>query len=127
MKQLNGLSPPSGVTYRLVHIWTRTDGIGALPQLYLPNKNCTCDASGDLVPRLCWMCTPLLISYSFHSFYSSGTVKADGSAEADGKEPVTLTAAEASRASEARTTPEPQDLPAERSEGELDCSAMEVE
>ncbi|XP_011607847.1 endoplasmic reticulum junction formation protein lunapark-A [Takifugu rubripes] len=57
----------------------------------------------------------------------SGTMKDDGSTETDGKEPVTLTAAEASRASEDQTMPESQDLPTEKSEGELDCSAMEVE
>lgn len=54
-------------------------------------------------------------------------MKEDGSAETDGKEPVTLTAAESSRASEDQTMPESQDLPTEKSEGELDCSAMEVE
>lgn len=63
----------------------------------------------------------------FHFFNSSGTKKDDGSAETDGKEPVTLTATEASRASEDQTMPESQDLPTEKSEGELDCSAMEVE
>lgn len=76
------------------------------------------------------MCTLLLIKNgdSFHIFQLSGTAKlADGCAETDGKEPVAPAAAEVSCVSEDQTTPESRDLPAENSEAEHDCSAMEVE
>ncbi|XP_040913945.1 endoplasmic reticulum junction formation protein lunapark-A isoform X1 [Toxotes jaculatrix] len=52
---------------------------------------------------------------------------ADVSAEMDTQEPGTLTAAESSSVSDGQSTPESQDPPAERSDGEQDLSAMEVE
>uniref|UniRef100_H3C2R2 Endoplasmic reticulum junction formation protein lunapark n=1 Tax=Tetraodon nigroviridis TaxID=99883 RepID=H3C2R2_TETNG len=59
---------------------------------------------------------------------ASGTSKhADGSAETDSKEPATAAAAEVSCASEDQPLPESQDVAAENSAGEHDCSAMEVE
>ncbi|XP_036964757.1 endoplasmic reticulum junction formation protein lunapark-A [Acanthopagrus latus] len=52
---------------------------------------------------------------------------ADVSAETDTQEPGTPTTTEPSSASEGQTTPESQDLPSEKSDGEQDVSAMEVE
>nr|XP_046260555.1 endoplasmic reticulum junction formation protein lunapark-A isoform X2 [Scatophagus argus] len=52
---------------------------------------------------------------------------ADASAEADTQEPGTPTTTEPSSASDGQTTPESQDLPSEKSDGEQDLSAMEVE
>lgn len=52
---------------------------------------------------------------------------ADVSAETDTQEPGTPTTTEPSSASDGQTTPESQDLPAEKSDGEQDLSAMEVE
>ncbi|KAM3608462.1 uncharacterized protein V6R79_026081 [Siganus canaliculatus] len=52
---------------------------------------------------------------------------ADAPAEADTQEPGTPTTAEPASASDGQTTPESQDLPSEKSDGEQDLSAMEVE
>ncbi|XP_076603899.1 endoplasmic reticulum junction formation protein lunapark-A isoform X1 [Chaetodon auriga] len=52
---------------------------------------------------------------------------ADVSAETDTQEPGTPTTTEPSSASDGQTTPESQDLPSEKSDGEHDLSAMEVE
>lgn len=55
------------------------------------------------------------------------TKLADVSAETDTQEPGTPTTAEPSSASDGQTTLESQDLPSEKSDGEQDVSAMEVE
>lgn len=55
------------------------------------------------------------------------TKHADISAETDTQEPGTSTTAELSSASDDQSTPESQDLPSEKSDGEQDLSAMEVE
>uniref|UniRef100_A0A8C3AN20 Endoplasmic reticulum junction formation protein lunapark n=1 Tax=Cyclopterus lumpus TaxID=8103 RepID=A0A8C3AN20_CYCLU len=55
------------------------------------------------------------------------TKLADVSAETDTLEPGTPTTTEPSSASDSQSTPESQDLPSEKSDGELDVSAMEVE
>jgi len=55
------------------------------------------------------------------------TKDADVSAETDTQEPETPTTTEASSASDDQSTPESQDLPSEKSDGEQDVSAMEVE
>ncbi|XP_068428639.1 endoplasmic reticulum junction formation protein lunapark-A [Clinocottus analis] len=55
------------------------------------------------------------------------TKLADVSADTDTQEPGTPTTTEPSSASGSQTTPESQDLPSEKSDGELDVSAMEVE
>lgn len=55
------------------------------------------------------------------------TKLADVSAEMDTPEPSTPTTTEPSSASDSQSTPESQDLPSEKSDGELDVSAMEVE
>ncbi|XP_023261478.1 endoplasmic reticulum junction formation protein lunapark-A-like [Seriola lalandi dorsalis] len=52
---------------------------------------------------------------------------ADASAETDTQEPGTLTTAASNSVSDGQSTPESQDLPAEKSDGEQDLSAMEVE
>ncbi|KAM6955042.1 endoplasmic reticulum junction formation protein lunapark-A [Lycodopsis pacificus] len=52
---------------------------------------------------------------------------ADVSAETDTQEPVTPATTEPSSASDSQSTPESQDLPSEKSDGEQDTSAMEVE
>ncbi|GLD67512.1 protein lunapark isoform X2 [Lates japonicus] len=52
---------------------------------------------------------------------------ADVSAEADTQEPSTPTTAESNSVSDGQSTPESQDLPPEKSDGEQDVSAMEVE
>ncbi|KAM8749686.1 endoplasmic reticulum junction formation protein lunapark-A isoform 1-T1 [Acanthopagrus schlegelii] len=52
---------------------------------------------------------------------------ADVFAETDTQEPGTPTTTEPTSASEGQTTPESQDLPSEKSDGEQDVSAMEVE
>ncbi|XP_042350933.1 endoplasmic reticulum junction formation protein lunapark-A [Plectropomus leopardus] len=51
----------------------------------------------------------------------------DVSAETDLQEPGTPTSTEPSTASDGQSTPESQDLPSEKSDGEQDVSAMEVE
>lgn len=55
------------------------------------------------------------------------TKLADVSAETDTQEPGTPTTTEPSSASDGQSTPESQDLPPEKSDGEHDESAMEVE
>ncbi|KAF1382568.1 hypothetical protein PFLUV_G00145150 [Perca fluviatilis] len=55
------------------------------------------------------------------------TKLADVSAETDTKEPGTPTTNEPSSESDGQSTPESQDLPSEKSDGEQDVSAMEVE
>ncbi|XP_053184960.1 endoplasmic reticulum junction formation protein lunapark-A [Scomber japonicus] len=55
------------------------------------------------------------------------TKHADDSAETDTRGPETPTTTEPSSASDDQTTPESQDLPTEKSDGEQDLSAMEVE
>ncbi|XP_037645803.1 endoplasmic reticulum junction formation protein lunapark-A isoform X1 [Sebastes umbrosus] len=55
------------------------------------------------------------------------TKLADVSAETDTQEPGTPTTTEPSSASEGQSTPESQDPPSEKSDGEQDVSAMEVE
>lgn len=55
------------------------------------------------------------------------TKLADVSAETDTQEPGTATTTEPGSASDAETTPESRDLPSEKSDGEQDLSAMEVE
>ncbi|XP_056290543.1 endoplasmic reticulum junction formation protein lunapark-A isoform X2 [Pseudoliparis swirei] len=55
------------------------------------------------------------------------TKLADISAETDILEPGTPTTTEPSSVSDSQSTPESQDLPSEKSDGELDVSAMEVE
>ncbi|XP_073330366.1 endoplasmic reticulum junction formation protein lunapark-A [Pagrus major] len=55
------------------------------------------------------------------------TKLADVSAETDTQEPGTPTTTEPSSASDGQTTQESQDLPSEKSDGEQDVSAMEVE
>ncbi|XP_059198430.1 endoplasmic reticulum junction formation protein lunapark-A [Centropristis striata] len=55
------------------------------------------------------------------------TKLADVSAETDTQEPSTPTTTEPSSASDGHSTPESQDLPSEKSDGEHDVSAMEVE
>lgn len=55
------------------------------------------------------------------------TKLADVSAETDTQEPGTPTTTEPSSASDGQSTPESQDLPSEKSDGEHDESAMEVE
>ncbi|XP_018531300.1 endoplasmic reticulum junction formation protein lunapark-A isoform X2 [Lates calcarifer] len=52
---------------------------------------------------------------------------ADVSAETDTQEPSTPTTAESNSVSDGQSTPESQDLPPEKSDGEQDVSAMEVE
>ncbi|XP_053296241.1 endoplasmic reticulum junction formation protein lunapark-A [Pleuronectes platessa] len=52
---------------------------------------------------------------------------ADASAEPDAEEPETQTTAESHPTSDEQSSPESQDLPSEKSEGEQDLSAMEVE
>ena len=52
---------------------------------------------------------------------------ADASAEPDAPEPETQTTAESNPTSDEQSSPESQDLPSEKSEGEQDLSAMEVE
>lgn len=55
------------------------------------------------------------------------TKLADVSAETDAHEPGSPTTTEPGSASDAETSPESQDLPSEKSDGEQDLSAMEVE
>ncbi|CAK6954201.1 endoplasmic reticulum junction formation protein lunapark-A [Scomber scombrus] len=55
------------------------------------------------------------------------TKHADDSAETDTQGPETPTTTEPSSASDDQSTPESQDLPTEKSDGEQDLSAMEVE
>lgn len=65
---------------------------------------------------------------SFSTFELSGATKVTGGpAETESKEPVTASSTESSCTSEDQTTPESQDLHAEKSDGEHECSAMEVE
>ncbi|XP_060944341.1 endoplasmic reticulum junction formation protein lunapark-A [Limanda limanda] len=52
---------------------------------------------------------------------------ADASAEPDAEEPETQTTAESHPTSDEQSPPESQDLPSEKSDGEQDVSAMEVE
>ncbi|XP_031714574.1 endoplasmic reticulum junction formation protein lunapark-A [Anarrhichthys ocellatus] len=58
---------------------------------------------------------------------SGQTKLADVSAETDTKEPGTPATTEPGSASDSQSTPESQDLPSEKSDGEQDASAMEVE
>ncbi|XP_068560800.1 endoplasmic reticulum junction formation protein lunapark-A [Cebidichthys violaceus] len=58
---------------------------------------------------------------------SEQTKLADVSAETDTQEPGTPATTEPSSASDSQSTPESQDLPSEKSDGEQDVSAMEVE
>ncbi|KAM8749687.1 endoplasmic reticulum junction formation protein lunapark-A isoform 2-T2 [Acanthopagrus schlegelii] len=58
---------------------------------------------------------------------SPGTDEEDDQSVLDTQEPGTPTTTEPTSASEGQTTPESQDLPSEKSDGEQDVSAMEVE
>ncbi|XP_075963577.1 endoplasmic reticulum junction formation protein lunapark-A [Anarhichas minor] len=58
---------------------------------------------------------------------SGQTKLADVSAETDTQEPGTPATTEPGSASDSQSTPESQDLPSEKSDGEQDVSAMEVE
>lgn len=58
---------------------------------------------------------------------SGQTKLADVSAETDTQKPGTPTTNEPSSESDGQSTPESQDLPSEKSDGEQDVSAMEVE
>ena len=70
----------------------------------------------------------LLLSEVQNYLLLSGKTKhADDSAETDTRGPETPTTTEPSSASDDQTTPESQDQPTEKSDGEQDLSAMEVE
>lgn len=73
------------------------------------------------------MCTSKQNIYYLVVSQSGQTKLADISAETDILEPGTPTTTEPSSVSDSQSTPESQDLPSEKSDGELDVSAMEVE
>lgn len=63
----------------------------------------------------------------FLSVITENSKLADVSAESDTQEPDESTTTEPSSASDSQSTPESQDPPIEKSDGEQDLSAMEVE
>lgn len=70
--------------------------------------------------------TQFFILYLYH-LLSGKTQHADVSAPTDMKEPGTPTTTEPSSALDDQSTPESQNLSSEKSDGEHDLSAMEVE